>query len=117
MLHWCVLFAAIVAEVSGTTLLALLRESHPLAGHGLMAVCVALSFYLLSVAMRRVPMGVAYAVWEGVGLLLLASLSALLLAEPIGAAKACGFVLILAGVWLLKGGHGVAPDPEPGAAG
>lgn len=116
MFHWCILFVAIVAEVSGTTLLVLLRESHPLAGHALMAACVAVSFALLSVAMRRLPMGVAYAVWEGMGLVLLAPLSALLFAEPIGAAKAGAFVLILAGVWLVKGAQPEAAAPEPGAA-
>lgn len=103
MFHWLVLFAAIVAEVAGTTLLASVRGSHPILAHILMASCVALSFYLLSVAMRRVPMGVAYAVWEGVGLMLLTLISWFVLAEPLGIAKAGAFVLILAGVWLVKG--------------
>lgn len=106
MFHWLVLFAAIVAEVAGTTLLASIRGSHPVLAHVLMASCVALSFYLLSVAMRRVPMGVAYAVWEGVGLMLITVLSWFLLAEPLGIAKAGAFVLILAGVWLVKGAAG-----------
>lgn len=87
MFNWCNLFIAIVAEVIATTTVRLSAESAPIAGHVAMVVLVASSFYFLAIAVRRVPMGVAYAVWEGVGLVLITAVSAWLFDEALGSAS------------------------------
>lgn len=102
MFHWLMLFAAIVAEVLGTTALRWSADHAPIAGHVVMVVMITTSFWCLSLAMRRVSMGVAYAIWEGVGLVLLAVLSWALFDEAITAGQAVAFATILLGVWLLK---------------
>jgi spermidine export protein MdtJ len=109
------LFIAIVAEVIATTTLRLSAESAPVAGHVAMVVLIASSFYFLAIAVRRVPMGVAYAVWEGVGLVLITAVSAWLFDEALGRRELVAFALILGGVWLLQRADapGAPPDVAP----
>ena len=102
MFHWCMLFVAIVAEVLGTMTLRLSADVAPVAGHVAMVALIAASFYFLAIAVRRVPMGVAYAVWEGLGLVLITVVSAWLFDDALGRREWSAFALILAGVWLLQ---------------
>jgi quaternary ammonium compound-resistance protein SugE len=62
------------------------------------------SFYLLSLAMRDIPVGTAYAVWVGIGSVGTAILAVFLFNEAVTAPRVIGFVLILAGVAALKFG-------------
>jgi len=96
------LFVAIVAEVLGTMTLRLSADVAPVAGHAAMVALIAASFYFLAIAVRRVPMGVAYAVWEGLGLVLITVVSAWLFDDALGRRELSAFALILAGVWLLQ---------------
>ena len=115
MFHWFMLFMAIVAEVIATMTLRLSAEAAPVAGHVAMVALIAASFYFLAIAVRRVPMGVAYAVWEGIGLVLITAVSAWLCDEALGRRELAAFGLILGGVWLLQRADsvGAAPDAEP----
>jgi quaternary ammonium compound-resistance protein SugE len=60
------------------------------------------SFWLLSLAMRVLPAGTAYAVWVGIGAAGTALLGMVLLGEPATAARLACIVLIVAGVLGLK---------------
>jgi quaternary ammonium compound-resistance protein SugE len=60
------------------------------------------SFWLLSVAMKSLPVGTAYAVWVGIGVLGTAILSAVLFDEPVNLLRALGIVMILGGILALK---------------
>ena len=62
----------------------------------------AASFWLLSLAMRVLPAGTAYAVWVGIGAAGTALFGMLLLGEPASAARLACIVLIVAGVLGLK---------------
>jgi len=73
-----------------------------------MFVLLALSYYALSLAVERVPMGVAYAIWEGVGIVSIALISLLLFNESLSAGKAVGIAAVLGGIVLLK--RGIAGD-------
>ena len=110
--HWMLLLAAVGAEVIGTTVLKLSATDAPIAGHAVMVVLIGLSYYLLSLAVRRVPMGIAYAVWEGVGLVLISAASWLLCGEQLGPVKLAAFALIVAGTWLMARAD-PADVPEP----
>jgi quaternary ammonium compound-resistance protein SugE len=61
-----------------------------------------LSFYLLSLAMKTIPVGTAYAVWVGIGAVGTAITAAYLFSEPVSAARVIGVLLILAGIVVLK---------------
>lgn len=68
-----------------------------------LTVCGALlSFWLLSVAMRSLPVGTAYAVWVGIGAVGTAVAAVQLFGEPVNALRVLGILLILAGIVVLK---------------
>ncbi len=60
------------------------------------------SFYLLSAAVTKIPIGTAYAVWTGIGAAGTATLGMLLFAEPRNALRLVCIVLIVAGIAGLK---------------
>ncbi len=60
------------------------------------------SFYLLSVAMKSLPVGTAYAVWVGIGAVGTAIAAVFLFGEPVSAMRVLGVLLILAGIAALK---------------
>ena len=62
----------------------------------------AVAFYCMSLAMRTVPVGVIYAIWSGVGIVLIALFSWLFYGERLDAPALAGIGLILAGVLLIN---------------
>ncbi len=60
------------------------------------------SFWLLSLALRSIPLGTAYAVWTGIGAVGTAALGILLFAEPASALRLACIGLIVAGILGLK---------------
>ena len=60
------------------------------------------SFYLLSQAMKALPVGTAYAVWVGIGAVGTAIAAVFLFGEPVSVMRVVGVLLILAGIAALK---------------
>jgi quaternary ammonium compound-resistance protein SugE len=60
------------------------------------------SFYLLSLAMKSLPVGTAYAVWVGIGAIGTAVAAVFLFSEPVNVMRVAGVLLILAGIVALK---------------
>jgi quaternary ammonium compound-resistance protein SugE len=60
------------------------------------------SFWLLPVAMKSLPVGIAYAVWVGIGAIGTAVAAVFLFHEPVNAMRVAGVLLILAGIVALK---------------
>ena len=65
-------------------------------------VTMALSFWLLSVAMRTLPLGTAYAIWTGIGAVGSFLVGILVLGEPVNAMRLLAAVLIVSGLVLMK---------------
>lgn len=65
------LLAAIALEVVGTTFLQMSQQFTRLWPTVLMALCYAAAFYLLSIALRTLPVGLAYAIWSGLGIVMI----------------------------------------------
>lgn len=101
MSHWLWLSIAIISEVVGTTAL---RYSEGFTRPWptlVVAVSYAIAFYCLSLTLKTLPVGIAYAVWSGVGLVLIALIGWLVLKQPLDLAAIGGIALIGAGVLLL----------------
>ncbi len=93
---------AIVAEVIGTTAL---KASNGFSRPGWVAVTVAgygVAFYLLSLTLRTVPTGVAYAIWSGVGIVLISLVAWLVQGQKLDLAAIAGMALIIAGVAVMN---------------
>lgn len=71
MIYWIFLACAIVAEIIGTLSMKWASVSGTMSGNVVMLLMVTLSYILLSFAVKRVALGVAYALWEGLASCLL----------------------------------------------
>lgn len=98
------LLLAICLEVTGTAILKYFSVTNPLAGYLLVLLFITLSYLALSQAIRSIPISLAYAVWEGLGLTGTALIAWLLFGESLSARKILALTIILAGLVLIKKG-------------
>jgi small multidrug resistance pump len=96
--HWIVLFFAILFEVAGTLTLKFTDGMTRLWPTVLMFAFYLASLFGLSVAVRRIPVGVAYAVWSGLGTLIVAAGGAWWFKEQVTVLRVVSTVLIVLGV-------------------
>jgi multidrug transporter EmrE-like cation transporter len=104
-LHWIVLLAAIAVEILATAALKSF-VSAPMLLALLPLVLIGLSFALLSVALRVIPMAVAYAVWEGLGIVGIALLGHVLFGEHLTPRRLMALAAIIAGIVMIERGVG-----------
>ncbi|RPD83572.1 QacE family quaternary ammonium compound efflux SMR transporter [Neisseria weixii] len=109
-MHWLFLGLAISCEVFGSTMLKLSHGfSKPLPSAGVV-FGFGLAFYFLSLTLKTVPLGTAYAIWAGVGLVLTAGVSVVFFGQKADLPGIAAIALILAGVVVMNlfsqmGGH------------
>lgn len=95
---WLYLALAIVLEVSGTTCMKLSEGFTKTVPSILLFVFYSLSFCMLTLALKKIDVSVAYAVWSGVGTALIATIGVLWFKEPATAMKLISLGLIIIGV-------------------
>ena len=100
---------AIIAEVVATTFLKLsdglskpLPSAVTLSGY-------AVAFYFLSLALRNLPTGLVYAVWSGVGVILVATIAWVFQSQKLDMAALCGIGLIVSGVVVMNLSSSASP--------
>jgi len=115
--HWMCLVGAIVFEVAGTTIMKAAQSwSIPYGaqlGIAAMLAFIGLSYYLLSLATTALPVGVAFAFWEGLGLFFITLSSVLLLGEEMTFTRFAALCAVAAGVLLVH--HGTACEDTGGS--
>ncbi len=99
---WMLLGLAIVAEVIGTTALKASESFTRLIPSLIVVVGYGVAFYCLSLVLKSVPVGIAYAVWSGLGIVLITAVAWLLYGQRIDLAGLIGMGLIIAGVVVLN---------------
>lgn len=102
MSPWVFLSLAIVAEVIGTSFLKSAEGFTRPVPSAIVAVSYATAFYFLSLTLKAIPVGVAYAVWSGVGVALIALIGWAVFGQRLDAGAIVGLVLIVAGVAVLN---------------
>jgi small multidrug resistance pump len=101
-MNWLFLSIAIVAEVIATSALKA-ADGFTRLGPSLVVIAgYGIAFYFLSLALRGIPVGVAYAVWSGVGIVLISVIGWLAFGQALDAAAVFGIGLIMAGVIVLN---------------
>jgi small multidrug resistance pump len=101
-MNWIYLAIAIVSEVIATSALkAADGFTRPLPS-AIVMVGYGFAFYFLSLTLRTIPVGVAYAVWSGVGIVLVSVVGWVLYGQQLDAAAFLGIALIAAGVVVLN---------------
>jgi small multidrug resistance pump len=99
---WLFLAVAIVAEVIATSALKV-ADGFSRFGPSLIVILgYGVAFYFLSLTLRTIPVGVAYAVWSGAGVALVTVIAWLFLGQSLDAPAIAGLALIVAGVVVLN---------------
>lgn len=102
MSPWLTLAIAIVAEVIGTTALKASDGFTRLWPSAVVVVGYGVSFYCLSLVLRSIPVGITYAVWSGLGIVLISLVAFAVYGQRIDTAGLIGMGLIIAGVLVLN---------------
>lgn len=99
---WITLGIAIAAEVVGTSALKASEGFTRLWPSAVVVVGYAVAFYGLSLVLKSIPVGVAYAIWSGLGIVLITAVAWLVYGQRIDLPGAIGMGLIIAGVVVLN---------------
>ncbi len=100
--NWVYLGIAIVSEVIGTSALKSSESFTRLYPSLVVLAGYSLSFYALSLTLATIPVGVAYAVWSGVGIILVSLVGLVVYGQKLDLAALFGIALIAAGVVVLN---------------
>lgn len=102
MKNWMLLLTAIVAEVIATSALKESDSFTKLLPSALVVAGYGIAFYFLSLTLRVIPVGIAYAVWSGVGIILISAVAWFWYGQTLDAPAILGIALIVAGVVVLN---------------
>jgi small multidrug resistance pump len=98
MNKWLVLFIAIVAETLATSAMKSSEGFTRLGPSIVVVLGYAVAFYFLSITLRTIPVGIAYAIWSGVGIVLITLVGWILFGQKMDPPALIGMALIIAGV-------------------
>jgi Membrane transporters of cations and cationic drugs len=102
MKYWLFLSVAIAGEIIGTTALKVSDGFTRLYPSLLVAIGYAVAFYFLALTLRAIPVSVAYAIWSGVGIVLIAVVSWLLFGQKLDLPAMIGIGLIVSGIMIMS---------------
>lgn len=102
MNSWWFLGIAIVAEVIATSALKASDGFSRFWPSLLVVVGYGVAFYCLSMTLKSIPVGVAYAIWSGMGVVLISTVAWLWFGQKLDAATIVGMALIVAGVLVIN---------------
>lgn len=100
--HYVYLLVSIVAEVIGTSALKATDEFTKLWPTLLVVVCYGTAFYCMTHVLRVLPVGITYAIWSGLGIVLVSAVSFFVYGQRLDWAGMLGIALIIAGVLVIN---------------
>lgn len=101
---WIFLILAIVTEVFGTTSLKLF-ENERILSYILMGVFITISYGFMGLAVKRISIGIAYAMWEALGIVLISLLGIFLFDEALSFYQKMGIIFSVSGIVLINFGE------------
>lgn len=101
-MNYLYLTIAIVSEVIGTSALKASEGFTRLVPTIIVGVGYISAFYFLSLTLRTIPVGVAYAIWSGAGVALITAIAWIFFGQKLDAPAIVGLILIVAGVVILN---------------
>ena len=99
---WFFLIFAIVFEVLGTSFL---KMQNQILGYAFMALFIGFSYFFMAKAIKKIQIGVAYAVWELLGIILILLVSFLFFKESLKISQILGIVLSIIGIIMINLGE------------
>lgn len=102
MSTYLALMIAIFLEVIATSMLNLTAQFTRIVPTSLTLLCYGASFYFLSVALKTMPIGIAYAIWSGLGIVLIGIIGWILFKQSLDLPAILGIGLIITGVLVIN---------------
>ena len=102
MKSWLILLAAVVCEVAGTSAIKYSEGFTKAIPSIIVFVGFGLAFYLLSITLKVLPIGIVYAVWSGLGIVFISFIGHFVFQQRLDAPAFIGVVFILAGVVIMQ---------------
>lgn len=101
-MHYLYLFVAITAEVIATSMLKNTNEFTKLFPSLIVIIGYLFSFYFLALTLRVVPVGIAYAIWSGLGIVLVSIVAYFVYNQSFDLPAIIGVTLIISGVIIMN---------------
>ena len=108
-MNWLYLFIAIISEVIATSALKASEEFTRVVPSLIVVVGYAIAFYFLTLTLRSIPVGIAYAIWSGVGIVLISIAGFFLYKQTLDLPSMIGIALIIAGVLVINLFSNISP--------
>lgn len=109
MKHWVFLGVAILAEVVATSALKASDGFSRAVPSIIVVAGYVCAFYFLSLTLRTIPVGIAYAIWSGLGIVLVSLIGLFVFGQRLDAPALIGMGLIVAGVLVMNVFSGSVP--------
>ena len=97
-MSWIYLYLSIILEIAGTTCIKLSEGYTKIVPSLIMVVCYSLSIISLGLALKKIEIGVAYAIWSGMGTFVIAAIGIVWFKESATLLKITSLILIVVGV-------------------
>jgi small multidrug resistance pump len=101
-MKWIFLSIAIITEVIATSALKSAEGFTKLVPSLIVVAGYALAFYFLSLTLKYIPVGIAYAIWSGAGIILISTIGYLFYKQTLDLPAIIGILLIMAGVIVIN---------------
>lgn len=92
---------AVLAETIGTTALQASQQFTKAGPTVIVVIAYGAAFYLLGIALKFFPVGIAYAIWSGLGIVLIAAIGFAVFGQRLDLPAVIGMALILAGILII----------------
>jgi len=102
MIYWVLLLLAIIAEVCGTSCMKLSNGFTRVWPSVLIFVFYSLSFVAITLAIKKIDISIAYAIWSALGTGAIAFIGIVAFGEKLNSLKVVGLILVIAGVIALN---------------
>lgn len=102
MNHWLAIALAIIAEVIATTALKASNEFTRLIPTLIVVAGYGIAFYLMTISLRVLPVGIMYAIWSGLGIVLISIIGWVVYQQTLDLPAMIGMGLIIAGVVVIN---------------
>ena len=99
--HYLYLLIAVIAETIGTTALQSSQQFSRFWPSVIVVSAYAVSFYLLALTLKYMPVGIMYAIWSGLGVVLIAGIGFVYFGQKLDGPAFLGLALIIAGILVI----------------
>ncbi|MFV2052897.1 DMT family transporter [Aliiroseovarius sp. YM-037] len=99
--HYIYLILAVAAETVGTSALQASQQFTKTVPSILVVVSYAVSFYLLALTLKVMPVGIMYAIWSGLGIVFIAIIGWVIFGQRLDLPAILGMTMILAGILII----------------